>query len=141
MKSFFCVADKNYLMEFETLRQECRIANTPLHSVRKRQKSTQYSTELYTNNSIDNESKSSKGVSQHTHQMNKLCNLADIEPSAGSIGISLKYKRLQLGLSQQSLARMIGTSKEYVNKVEEGTMPVVHEMWQRIVNSTSQGVV
>lgn len=75
------------------------------------------------------------------HQMNKLCNLSDIEPSAGGIGISLKYKRLQLGLSQQALARMIGTSKEYVSKVEEGATPIVHEMWQRIVNSTSQGAV
>lgn len=135
------MVDKNYSMEFETLRQECRIASTPLHSVRKRQKSTQYSAESYANNLTDNEPKSLKDVNHYTHQMNKLCNLADIEPSACSIGISLKYKRLQLGLSQKSLARMIGTSQEYVNKVEEGTTPVVHEMWQRIVNSTSQGVV
>ena len=123
-------------MQFDKVRQECRIVVFQRQSVRKRAKRREASAVNATYPAtIDTESRP-----DYKLKMKRLCNLSELESSASHIGTSLKFRRLQLGLSQKVLARMIGATVSYVREIEQGLKPMVHEMWQRIVNSTSHGL-
>ena len=54
---------------------------------------------------------------------------------AGLVGVALRCRRVQLGLSQTSLARMVGTTAFCIREIEMGLQAAPHELWTRIVTS------
>lgn len=52
-----------------------------------------------------------------------------------NLGIKLKYKRLQKGLTQEALAEMIDVHEKYIGKIETGKQNITIKTLNRIANA------
>lgn len=126
--------------DFRLVRQKCMVVSSSSKNIVVRKRVETGDANADKHHRGDKTGGSASGVDSNNNSarwMKRLCTLSDIEPWMPCVGMALRFRRLQLGLSHNNLARMIGATPDYVRRIESGTTPMVHEMWQRIVHSTS----
>ena len=52
-----------------------------------------------------------------------------------NVGLKIKFKRLQKGLTQEQLAELIGVHEKYIGKIETGKQNITIKTLNRLANA------